>query len=150
MEHKFKRSLADLLQISPTLSALTSRVRDLEKINQIILQKLEPEVAQNCQVANLRNGILYLATTSPAWHHQLRFLTSDLLSQLRTEPDWMGLKSIEIQVQQPSTPYVPLEQQPSKPQRLSKENAELLSEAAASLSNDKLSDALLKLAKHQR
>src|ERR1700722_1515422 len=95
--HK-KHSLANILTDSPILSEIVNKVDQLAKLNRIVHQKLDPELTKYCRVANLRDGILILSTSSPATGHLLRFAKAELLSTLRIEPQWCHLKSIKIHV----------------------------------------------------
>ena len=136
-----------LLEI-PDLRKFVAKVDQLKQIHQLISTKLEPSLADHCQVANLRDGTLILATTSPAWNHKLRFSAMDLLSALRADPRWSGLKAIEVRVD-----YLPQLENTSatkskKRVSLSTNNAEYLRQAADNISCEKLSNALKKLAKN--
>jgi hypothetical protein len=135
-------SFTSLLQSSAEMQNFLGKVDALAQLNTLIASKLEPSLASNCRVANLRDGILILATTSPAWNHKLRFYSVDLLSELRSDPRWSGLKSIEIRVD-----YLPNTESASAPGSkrgisISKENAELLSQLAETIANPKLAQAL--------
>jgi len=141
-----QQSFSNLLQASPELSSFVDKISQLEKINQILASKLEPELFANCQVANLRDGTLILTTTSPAWNHKLRFCSVDLLSALRSEPQWAGLKSIEVRVDYlPQTPNDTTTSS-KNPVVISEQAAAALRGAAKSVSNSKLSKALEGLA----
>lgn len=91
-------SFTHLLQTAPNLHKLLSKLEQLQQLNGIVAANLEPALATQCRVANLRDGILILSTTSPAWKHKLRFATIDLLSALRAHPQWSSLKSIEVRI----------------------------------------------------
>ncbi len=82
----------------PALAAFRDKLTQLQQLNTLVASHIDPAMAANCQVANLRDGCLILTTTSPVWHHKLRFASSDLLSALRAHRQWAGLKSIEIRV----------------------------------------------------
>lgn len=145
MQYKTHKSFTNLLHGVADLSQFVAKVEHLNQINKIVASKLDPILASNCRVANLRDGTLILATTSPAWNHKLRFSSLDILSQLRTDPRWRGLKSIEIRVD-----YLPNTQSASPgltkhPITISKANAELIKQTADIVSNKKLSEALKRL-----
>lgn len=91
-------SFTKLLYNAPNLHKLLDKLEQLKQLNQFVAAHLEPSLAAQCQVANLRDGILILSTTSPAWKHKLRFVTLDLLSALRANPAWSSLKSIEVRI----------------------------------------------------
>lgn len=136
----------DLLQTVPDLRKFVSKLDQLKQINNFVSSKLEPILARNCRVANLRDGSLILSTTSPAWNHKLRFIALDLLSALRSNPAWSGLKSIEVRVD-----YLPINEHNTttnlkKPSLPSVHNAKLMQEIANNITCKKLSESLNKLA----
>ena len=93
-----KHSMIEILTISPILSQIVNKVEQLAKLNRIVHQKCNPELRKHCRVANYRDGILILSTHSSAIGHLLRFEKSELLTALRSLPEWCHLKSIKIHV----------------------------------------------------
>lgn len=148
MQVKTNQSLSNLLQTTPELHDFVTKLEHLAQINSAIAQNLEATLANHCKVANLRDGALVLSTTSPAWHHKLRFSSMEILSMLRKDPRWSGLKSVEIRVD-----YLPsIESQTAngyytKPRTLSTASRQLIEQTAANLTNPKLAAALARLAK---
>lgn len=92
------KRLTDIITKSNDLSRFTQKIEQLSKISQAVKNHLEPSLARQCQVANLRDGILILSTHSSIWGHQLRFQEIELLSVLRATPEWCGLKSVQSRV----------------------------------------------------
>jgi len=145
-----KQFLADVVAKSPDLSRFIKKIEQLSKLNQAVKQQLDPTLARQCQVANLRNGMLILTTPSSIWGHQLRFQEMELLSALRATPEWCGLTSIQSRVVPiSSTQRVPRLDFPgfSKP-HLSDMGARTLKETAHSIASPRLQQALLRLAAH--
>ncbi len=146
MQYKTHKSFANLLAGTHELRNFTAKIDHLKQMNEIISSKLEPALASHCHVANLRDGTLVLATTSPAWNHKLRFSALDLLSSLRADPRWSGLKSIEVRVD-----YLPSTETTSPPKRnrpltLSADNAQLIKQAADNILDPNLAAAMRRLA----
>lgn len=143
-------SMADILTISPILSQIVNKVDQLAKLNRIVHQNCDPELAKHCRVANYRDGILILTTYSSAAGHLLRFAKSDLLTALRKMPEWCHLKSIKIHVrpsQQDERETSPITQTTPEvrlPQRIAKD----LKETALNIDYQPLQQALLRLSKH--
>lgn len=147
MQYKSKFSFASLLQTNPELCNFVAKIEKLKQINQFFADNLDPELLDNCQVANLRDGTLVISTTSPAWNHKLRFSSLDILSALRADPRWAGLKAIDVRVD-----YLP--QRPNdttsgskKPKAISNNSAELIENMANTISNPQLAESLRKLSK---
>ncbi len=143
------QSLSNVLQTAPTLRTFVTKLEQLAQINFAIANHLQASMANHCKVANLRDGALVLSTSSPAWHHKLRFSSMEILSLLRRDPRWSGLKSIEVRVD-----YLPnIESQASNIQQpktkpISAANRLLIQQTASHLTNHKLAEALRKLAHH--
>lgn len=141
-----KNSLTDILATSTTLSQIVKKVDQLAKLNRAVLKKLDPTLAQQCRVANLRDGVLILTTSSPIWGHQLRFSEIELLSSLRSVPEWCALKSIKTHIQPVDyTHPTPFRLHP-KP-TLSKLGASHIEHVAQDIENQGLKQALLRLSK---
>ncbi len=148
IEHE-KFSVNEIFTHSPLLCEIVKKVNQLSKLNRAVQQKLDPELANQCRIANYRDNILILTTPSQAVGHKLRFAASDLLTTLRTEPDWCGLRSIKIQVRPKLmttvTPPIPNPIRPS----LSAHNAEILKSTATTIPFMPLQHALLRLSNRQ-
>lgn len=143
---KTYKTLSNLLLDTPELCNFVGKLDVLQQISAHIYSHLEPSLASQCRVANLRDGTLILSTTSPAWNHKLRYSALDILSSLRANPQWSGLKSIEVRVD-----YLPENESMSSTNLksrlgISSHNAQLLLDTAQQVSDNKLADALRKLA----
>lgn len=149
MQYKTNQSFTNLLQTTPELHKLVAKLDHLEQMNHVIASKLDPDLANHCRVANLRDGMLILATTSPAWNHKLRFSTLDLLSALRSDPRWSGLKSIDIRVDYMSQDKTASPTKSKRSKVLSAQSAEVIQQLANGVGNKKLSDSLNRLARHK-
>lgn len=141
------RSLANLLQNSQLLRDFVFKLQQLYQINQTVRYKLPPDLQPHCQVANLREGTLILTTTSPTWNHKLRFHRLELLSSLRADPAWAGLKAIELKVEYLPTVNTDVHISSNPAKSLSKAAAKALARTADTISNRRLAEALIKLSK---
>lgn len=147
MENKSNTSIAKVLQNSSLLSEYISKANSLEKLDQIIKQYLQPELAKNCRVASFNDNCLILATTSPAWNHRLKFFLPELLNKLRKLPKYCGLKSIEaIQIPNLASEIITEKNPDLKQMQLSNSNAKQLLAAAENITSPKLAEALRKIA----
>ena len=146
IQHQSYKAFGDLLSATPELQKFVSKLQHLEQINNYLLTHLDPQLAPHCRVANLRDGALVLSTTSPAWNHKLRFAAVDILSLLRANPLWSGLKSIEVRVDYlvPKPHNTPTNFKTAS--LASAQNAKLIQQTATHISNNKLSGSLKRLA----
>lgn len=140
------KTLFNLFQNTPELCQFVDKLTQLEQINHIVSAQLEPTLASQCCVANIRDGSLILSTKSPAWNHKLRFASIELLSKLRSYPAWSGLKSIEVRIDYLPTTTTPINNKPNKSLCISKANAELLQATAQNISCKNLANSLQRLA----
>lgn len=150
MQYKNHQSLTNLLNSTPELQKLVSKLEHLEQMHHVITSKLDPDLASQCRVANLRDGTLILATTSPAWNHKLRFSALDLLSTLRSDHRWSGLKSIDIRVDYLSQVKTASPTNSKRLKPLSSQASQALTSLAQSISNEKLANSLNKLARRSK
>lgn len=70
---------------------LLQRARAIERLNRRVSGLIGADLARHCQVANLRDGKLIFACTSPACAARLRMEAPELLVQLQA----VGLTDIE-------------------------------------------------------
>lgn len=145
MEKLTNQSISNIMQSSTLLQHYLNKTQSLAEFTKIIRQYLEPELAKNCNVANMQNNTLILATTSAAWNHQLKFLIPDLIKKLRKLPQFNNLTKIKIIQELPIINKTTVKNQ--KTITLSTNNAQYLIETAKHLSNKNLAKALLNLAK---
>lgn len=150
MHYKPNHSLSDLLYSSPSLGGFTSKLEQLQELNQLVASQLEASLQPHCRVANLRDGKLILTTTSPTWNHKLRFCSLDLLSSLRKDPRWAGLTGIEVKVD-----YLPITNNHTtkisqKPKSISQQAAISLATAAEGIKDQRLADAILQLSRKKQ
>lgn len=142
-----KLSLPEILSLSPHFGTIVHKIEQLSKLNRIVHQKLDQELAKHCRVANLRDGILVLTTTSPTYGHRLRFEQGILLTLLRADPAFCHLKSIQTRVQPPlarslTHPSLPVFPIPV----LSNQAMTTIEAVALNMPTPKLQQALLRLA----
>ncbi|MCK5718305.1 MAG: DUF721 domain-containing protein [Thiomargarita sp.] len=86
--------------INPTgfLSHLLHHCDMLKQLNKIVKASLPVPLNQHCHVANFRNNILIIYSDSPLWANRLRFMTPELVSQLRQNRVSPTIEHIEIKV----------------------------------------------------
>lgn len=124
------------------LKKIKKTVQELIKIEKIMLEMLPRELVPYCKVQCLENDKLILTADSAVWATRLRLISANLLNSLQSF--FPAIKKIHIAVR-------PVQQKKSKPakkiQRVSTENAKIVSYAAKFVKNEKLKDSLVKLSK---
>jgi hypothetical protein len=152
MEYK-NLTVSKLLTTSPILCELVKKVEALTKLNQVVAAQLDPQLSKHCRVHSYEAGILTLSSSSPAWGHTLRFAESELLSRLRSYPEWCGLISIRSRVLPENS--VGMEAENTEPTStiaaipkpiITKKDADFIQGAANNVNSESLRNALLKLA----
>jgi|GEM_PF-1210721 hypothetical protein len=135
-------SINALLQNSPTITNIRNKLQQLQQLNKIVAKLLPPTTSYHCSVANLRDGILILTTTSPVWNHQINFLKMDLLDKLRiSDPAWAGISSIlvktnylieELAIYQPDPIKINIQNTKNNSKKffISEKNAEIINSIA--------------------
>ncbi|MGX9461011.1 DUF721 domain-containing protein [Shewanella sp. A14] len=91
------QDLSNLVHLSGRLPELAEKAELLNNLNHYVKQMLNGPVAEQLKVANLRQGVLVIETTSAAWAARINFQKQKLLKQLQTETIPM-LTAIEVKV----------------------------------------------------
>ena len=94
---KHPQDLSRLMHHSGKLPSLAEKAELLRQLDQQVKQMLSEHVAEQLQVANLREGVLVIETTSAAWAARINFQKSMLLTQLQAQTLPM-LTAIEVKV----------------------------------------------------
>lgn len=114
------RNIKDLLnQDETTLGTLVARVQDIHLLNNTIKQILKDDFP-HYHISSFDKGILTIIVYNGPDATLLRYQSSQIISKLRSYPQWAGLASVKIKVQVPPTVYKPVE--PEVRQPLSEEN----------------------------
>ncbi|MFO1391276.1 MAG: DciA family protein [Agitococcus sp.] len=141
MAHHIPRSHE--ITSSPLLRTLHTQVLYLGKLNAIVTEIL-PAIKTQCQVASYVNGVLTLQTHNTALLGQLRYLQAHYLKQLQSHKVFSRLTRIQFMLSEDlQTPRT--KRDAAKP--LSADTKKLILEAAQSLSDVELSEALQRLAR---
>ncbi|GGP51851.1 MULTISPECIES: DUF721 domain-containing protein [Shewanella] len=91
------QDLSNLVHLSGRLPELAEKAELLNSLNQYVKQTLTGPVAEQLKVANLRQGVLVIETTSAAWAARINFQKQKLLLQLQVDTLPM-LTAIEVKV----------------------------------------------------
>lgn len=144
MRQKTAASCSQILQQADL--PILERARKLSRLQQAVIGLLPADLGAHCKVLNLKNEILVVATSSPAWAARLRFIAPELLKQLRCQYS-LEVRRVEVKIQPESS-----EKQTVKPpaMQLSLANANLLAQTARSVDHAALREALYRLAAKTR
>jgi hypothetical protein len=138
-----------VLKENNILSRVMQQVNRLQALNDAVKRLLPRDLGAHIQVANLDKGRLILEVDSNSWASILHYQKSDLLQQLRGNPEFAGLISIEHRVN-PALKFAPKSVRSLRPPvKLSINNLKMLTELAANTKDTKLRDSLLQLIEHQ-
>lgn len=125
---------------------ILKRAGKLVRLEQAVLQLLPVDLSAHCQVVNLKQNILVLATTTPAWAGRLRFAAADLIKQLK-HLHHLEVHRIELKIYPKSDNFHAVKR---TPMQISLSNAELLAKTAQSINHPELQEALYRLAAKTR
>ena len=133
--------------IEGSVRPLLESARKLQRLEEKICLLLPEGLAEHFSVMNLRNGILTLSTTTPAWAARLRFSAPELLTQLTTQYK-LQLQTVQVRILPQSSPDA--EPACPNPMKLSMQNATLLAKTARTINHPELQEALYRLATNVR
>ena len=127
-----------------SLGSLSDKATFLQRLNLAVKALLPSDLAAHCQVANVRDNVLILHLDTAAWATALHYQTTDLLSQLRQQACYAGLRTIQYKIRptEGERKKVVTEAKP-----LSVATRKLLSDTANNLGNKELAEALKRLSK---
>ncbi len=122
---------------------LLQKARHLLALNQLFQQTLEPEARPHCRLMNQEGGLLLIEVDNASWATQLRYQSQTLLNQLRQQVEFSELTHIQFKVYTPASTAAPAPV--SNPP--SAENRKMIEAIALGIQDEKLRDALLRLAR---
>lgn len=128
------------------LRKIVRHAQRFQSADKIVKQFLPVKLHAHCQVAYLDPSQLTLAVDSAAWLTHLRYAQQTLLRQLKQQPQFVNLQTIQLRILPlpPSSPVkIPATIVP--PQPLSVSTKELIKSSADSVTHPELKKALLKL-----
>ncbi|MGI2259608.1 DUF721 domain-containing protein [Shewanella sp. GXUN23E] len=139
---KHPQDLSRLMHHSGKLPSLAEKAELLRQLDQQVKQMLAEHVAQQLQVANLRDSVLVIETTSSAWAARINFQKAMLLTQLQAQTLPM-LTAIEVKVNPALARTAPA---PKIPQRELSADAAAHIQALAEHTDGSLAQKLKRLA----
>jgi hypothetical protein len=141
------QKISKLLKNKRLLSGqVMDHVQKLQKMDKILSKILPSPLNQHCRTANLREKTIVLATDSPSWKSNLRFLAPTLLRELNQQLP-VTLEKIEILVESRHSTKKPVNRRKAQ---LSKKSAELIRSTADSMDDPQLKKALLDLSRRKK
>lgn len=144
-----KPTLAYLGETNPDLQSLFVKLKELNTLNQKFQSYLEPVLKDHCQVANLYDHQLIVLVDNASAATQLRFQTPDLLTKMQQDPAFKQIQTIRYKIRPPFQPNVLQNtQETRKISPLSSKSAQLIKETASNIKDEKLKQALERLASH--
>lgn len=138
-----------MLNNDPKWHKLFSKARKLEKLNAVFKEIIKLDLREHCSLAKIESEQLFLTVDCAAWATKLHYSLSDLLKNLRIQPEFRQITKIRYSVA--NSALVSGRHQPQnakKPKALSNNSADLLKNAAANIKNAHLREALLRLARN--
>jgi len=114
----------------------------------VLSSELPPELDGHFHVANIHDRTLVIMTDSPVWTTRLRQLGPRILTilQNRGRKNLLHIRVFSRPAQ--TAPIRPAEPVKSRPNQISQQSSQLISQTAAGIADEGLRAALLKLATH--
>lgn len=132
------------------LQGLLRKVMQLSAIQTKLRTYLHPDIFQYCQVGNYAQGVLTLITANGSVATQIRFQGPDLIRKFKEDNVLKAIREIQCKVRpyHQASPPTPDNTPVQKMNLLSQESANHVRAIAESMTDEKLREAMLKLAKH--
>lgn len=126
------------------LNAIRKKINLIQLASEILAQVLPNDLLQHCFVANIHHGTITLSAESAAWSTHLRYSHQTILQALQNSSDFRHIQHIRLRLAKPR----PRKTRPERTLSMSKQASETVLATANSVTNPKLKEALLRLAKH--
>lgn len=92
-------NISDYLHNTQTpLGQIIHRAQQINQVQNHLTLELGPEFSGHFWVGSYQNGSLNLLVDSASLATKLRFAIPDIRETLRKQPQWCGLKSIEVKI----------------------------------------------------
>ncbi len=139
------KSVGRILRLSSaTLAPLLTRVQLLARLTRTLHSHLPTSLAQHCQVANLKDGVLVIGVDSPAWAARLRYQLPQLLRHIQADDIVPDLTELRMRIQ----PAAEIKVGRSRlPVAMSTDTGVLLSQVAEGITDPDLRAALKRLSR---
>jgi hypothetical protein len=136
---------------SKTLLHLFKKLDQLNELNQIFAQYVEPGIVTHCRVANLQNNCLIVIVDNGNWATQLRFQIPTLIANMRQHAVLANLKAICCKTRPATHPQNTRKKRKTIPMKaISEETAKEMLQIAKNVADDKLRKILEKIARSPR
>ena len=145
---KHRAHIRSIIHRNNALSQLAKQAQHLSIIDKVVKNHLDASLRAHCKVANYRENTLCLHVDSPVWATRLRFALPMLTTQLQQTYEFKHLQEINVHLSK----HIPSHTHEKRriKLKLSKETAEQLDCLADCVTDEKLSGALKRLAKHHQ
>lgn len=138
------KSIQSLLGTPGHLDKISRKISRLSKINDVVLAHLSSPINQHIHVANLEHDQLVLHIDSSSWAALLRLQIPGLIEQLKQYHGLTTLNNIRIKVKPTSSQQTTTK--PLNQAHLSTQSSDIIRDYAASIDDQALKAALLRLA----
>lgn len=135
--------LSQHIQQAPWFSQLLIYIRQMQHLQYLFASVCDSQLAQQCQVATLKNDTLYIHVSSTSWATRLRYCTSELIKALQGFEEFKSIKALKILIRTPDKKI----NATHAPIPISQESATFLTQIANTIEDEALKEALLKLAR---
>lgn len=150
MTKRPEKKISDILHDDTTqLGALLKNVFRYNQLDDNIEQYIPANIASHVRLGAYHKGKLILLAESGSWATKLSYMVPELRETFRKNPDWAGLKNIEVKVAPHLNEqgYEPPQPPPPQPQQLSQATKQQLIETAEGLPDTEENKALIAVLK---
>ncbi len=135
-----------LLQDNSALQRLVQRAQNIDRLQQLLNQYLQPAAREHCYLASVQETTLTLIVTNGHWATRLRYQQKRLLQQLQQVPEFSQVLRIQIKVRPPMQP----DKAPARNIEFSEQIGQVINASAQAISDPTLREAMQRLAQHTR
>ncbi|MHB1948120.1 MAG: DUF721 domain-containing protein [Gammaproteobacteria bacterium] len=131
-----------------SLQGLMGQLNELQELNALLTEHLDPEIAKHCQVVKFEKNCLFVIVDNGNWATQLRFNIPDVMARLRQTTKLKNISGIICKTR--PNPHLTKSSKVKKRvvTGLSADAAKQILETAKTIKDDKIRKMLEKIASH--
>lgn len=141
------KSISKAADPDSTIARLQTKALELRRLDRVFRSCLPKSLADHVSLATIRNGLLVACADSPMWATNIRYDTPRILIKLAQTNDFPEVHDIKL-IHSRTSLSLRNNRKHERPNVLSEQTKDLLSQQASVVKNRKLKNSLNKLAKN--
>ena len=135
-----------LARMDPSIRRVLETSEVLRQLQAVLERLLPANLASHCRLANYKDNVLFLYTTSSAWATRIRLEAPQLREYLSRYQEFKNIQQVRVRID--SSPSIAAHKLETL--QISTQSAKIINELAENINVPELADALKRLARRGR